>query len=1298
MCLLISLSAIVTETASFKAFLYGSAPQCQYDNWISHISEGIATANYNLYAPYDRQTNGFGTYKIATANDLTIWESIVVAFQAGDLETAQTLINNNAIPYTVVIFNDTDTNRQYYMLRENLNNTYTDNNGTPDNPDDDEIGSFSYGWGLYVMWNDAPNPIILNEVHPNDDFITIPIAHKAFVDWQAKFLIIAGAGREVKWNTTASNTYYNSISLSDASRVNAHPFSSAYKKFCDNIRAQFNRRELSVQIHSYDWNRHEGYANLQVSVGNPKTNPNLPTRDLSNQRLDFVNATDYIVFPQNTLGIHSQVNVNDYYAVNYQTNPFFYDNDGELIPVNNHIDLPGFAQNIQQNYSLSGTTDWDVFDPFFHIELDELPNCYPQNENNYFWFYGYNALTGTFEKDHYFDQTLNYYSKWIDAMTAVLPATFALNDQQTPTVPQNLHKISGAQNYIRLAWNPINSFDFKSYEILYATEPIADSNYAVFSRVNDGQLASPTCNQINVTGLTTATNYYFKIRAVDYNNNVSDLSPEISAFTGTAVIDNITCLGNDNQIVLKWRVVSQINNQGFKIYRSSDQQNYSMIADWNSNPNLIGSSQSGIYYTFSDNNVVNYNNYFYKIVPVSNSNIEFPHYVISGGQPQPIYTLYFKNQAGSIIDSIKFSKNSYATDGKDAEFDIAKSTTTTGSYIWSAFYEQYWSNNGDYLSRETFGDFDLTSDYKIYTIRFKTNQTNTPISVSISDNFDRSTEKLYFRNTINSIYYELPYMDGQITVTDANLKTFYLYWGNLNPETTITNIANCLIQGGTSKSFDFNTTFNFLNFSTTVYLKNDTDSLLVGANLLPNSNFAAFNVPDNITMHNAKLYVQTNALDNEIITTVSDYTIGIIPSNTEYTVPMGLSMLANPFPNYTMTQAELAQNLLINKFENASFSPVTSMQYNKGYFLNNPSEIEHTYSNAYQTVAETQPLFTHWNLVANPHLAPYNVRDLQFYLNGKLFSFAELVQQKVIAPVVFACRNNQYVQTLQINPYESFFIYANTDELSNLSCYFVPYNNAGLEFKSTDINWSAKILAHQNDTDEITIGCSSSKQDNIDFRFDLPEPPVKPIENALSMYIPVNPDSNLFAYNKLNSYFQSPLNNTTAEFKEWNFSMNINTLDPITFSADRTSFPANYSLRLVLNNQEHIFYSTNNQIIYTPLTTGLLSGIIRVGNQFVGNNDIVTKPLAFTAYPNPFNPQTTLALSLPKTSQVEINIYNIKGQKVKKIINEKLNAGDHNFIWNGTDQLGKRCASNIYFTMVKVNGKTHSVKKITLLK
>ncbi|MBD3220421.1 T9SS type A sorting domain-containing protein, partial [bacterium] len=66
------------------------------------------------------------------------------------------------------------------------------------------------------------------------------------------------------------------------------------------------------------------------------------------------------------------------------------------------------------------------------------------------------------------------------------------------------------------------------------------------------------------------------------------------------------------------------------------------------------------------------------------------------------------------------------------------------------------------------------------------------------------------------------------------------------------------------------------------------------------------------------------------------------------------------------------------------------------------------------------------------------------------------------------------------------------------------------------------------------------------------------------------------------------------------------------------------------------------------------------------------------AYPNPFNPQTTLRLVNPRTGSVEVAVYDLQGRLVRTLVAGDLPAGEHTVAWDGTDQGGRRLGSGVY--------------------
>ena len=98
------------------------------------------------------------------------------------------------------------------------------------------------------------------------------------------------------------------------------------------------------------------------------------------------------------------------------------------------------------------------------------------------------------------------------------------------------------------------------------------------------------------------------------------------------------------------------------------------------------------------------------------------------------------------------------------------------------------------------------------------------------------------------------------------------------------------------------------------------------------------------------------------------------------------------------------------------------------------------------------------------------------------------------------------------------------------------------------------------------------------------------------------------------------------------------------------------------------------------------------------DENIILSKIELSCYPNPFNPSTTIYFSITKESNVELSIFNIKGQKVKTLVNDNLEKGNHSVVWLGKDEADKSVSSGVYFYKIKFDGKNESVKKCLLLK
>lgn len=148
------------------------------------------------------------------------------------------------------------------------------------------------------------------------------------------------------------------------------------------------------------------------------------------------------------------------------------------------------------------------------------------------------------------------------------------------------------------------------------------------------------------------------------------------------------------------------------------------------------------------------------------------------------------------------------------------------------------------------------------------------------------------------------------------------------------------------------------------------------------------------------------------------------------------------------------------------------------------------------------------------------------------------------------------------------------------------------------------------------------------------------------------------------------------------------------------------------------------QSLPQPLTNGthtvLITGDFTDGNKFVAAVDVTLSgalakevttedesaveaanvPTEFSlgdAYPNPFNPTTTIEFGLPAAGQVKLEVFNTLGQRVRTLVDAYMTAGTHTIEWNSADDSGNRVASGIYLYRIQA-GEFSDTKKMVLMK
>ena len=102
----------------------------------------------------------------------------------------------------------------------------------------------------------------------------------------------------------------------------------------------------------------------------------------------------------------------------------------------------------------------------------------------------------------------------------------------------------------------------------------------------------------------------------------------------------------------------------------------------------------------------------------------------------------------------------------------------------------------------------------------------------------------------------------------------------------------------------------------------------------------------------------------------------------------------------------------------------------------------------------------------------------------------------------------------------------------------------------------------------------------------------------------------------------------------------------------------------------------------------------------LGNCLSVEEPVQFSLeqnYPNPFNPYTIIKFNLEKNNFIDLNIFDLAGNRVKNLVKDMLVKGSYEISWDGLDENLKRVPSSTYILSLQSDGRILS-KKMTIIK
>jgi len=284
----------------------------------------------------------------------------------------------------------------------------------------------------------------------------------------------------------------------------------------------------------------------------------------------------------------------------------------------------------------------------------------------------------------------------------------------------------------------------------------------------------------------------------------------------------------------------------------------------------------------------------------------------------------------------------------------------------------------------------------------------------------------------------------------------------------------------------------------------------------------------------------------------------------------------------------------------------------------------------------------------------------------------------------------------EMQPWAGYAVHSNSDT-SSITLKPFPNENVNRSLgKKVGQEWTIQFLVNEKNSfdNSILMGRKESAFDDIDYS----DTPMLPkIEKGISAALLLNKNkkysSDFRSIDEINGIWDLQI---LSESDIHNIELTVK--DIIYLPGEVSIAILDVQKRIVSKN---IFSS---KIIFDKIggleyefkviagESGYVDQMIKDLLEVIPNNFSLSKN-----YPNPFNPITNLDFSIPKRSNVTLRVFNMMGQEVVTLINEKKSYGNYSTSWNGLDSKGVNVSSGVYFAELKTQ-EARRITKMLLLK
>ncbi len=353
----------------------------------------------------------------------------------------------------------------------------------------------------------------------------------------------------------------------------------------------------------------------------------------------------------------------------------------------------------------------------------------------------------------------------------------------------------------------------------------------------------------------------------------------------------------------------------------------------------------------------------------------------------------------------------------------------------------------------------------------------------------------------------------------------------------------------------------------------------------------------------------------------------------------------------------------------------------------------------------TTDLALGWNMLGYPYLVGSSLWDWSFEHEGTTYTTFDAVMAGLLVPQIHVAAPEygswgywfHFGATHWAKPWYGFWLLVLEEDVT----LTIPHPGsgpavAGGEGELDDAeasDWKLGLFARTGEEQygAVHVGANEAATDGYDLRYDSPAPPLRPEMNSGELIYLERSTWDM----EWGPEFACDIR-AMFETGEQGFAITLGDYEEITLEWPllESQLPDGYTAVLrdldtgeEISLHEHTSWvrpgGSELELVVTASATRVEPG---AGAELPARFELLP------AYPNPFNPSTTLQFTLPKSGQVELKVYDIMGRQVAELLDGSMQAGEHSATWQAAN-----LASGVYFVRLSLGSET-AIQKVVLMK